>query len=362
LAIVLLLASVLAAAPARPDDLTEIQRLADRGRTEQALRRLEDLLVRDPSLIEGQLLRGVLLFDLGETAKAERAFSILSSQYPDRPEPAHNLAVLQAARGQRATAINTLRRLVREYPDYKMAARNMETIRDAPPDGEFDPLSPEASRLPLLLTRELSDFAVTTTPSTAAAAVPPTAEATPPAAVPTEPEPAGVVAETIVDPEPEAADPRPEAFTRPPEPEPVAAARPQPATPAAETVTGTAAAAAPAADRRTELAAVVEAWAAAWSEQRVKEYLAFYAADFEPTSHASRQAWEASRRQRVAAPAFIEVEVDFESMTVRDTGPGEVSVTFVQGYRSDRFSDTVKKTLDMVREAGAWRIRSENSS
>jgi hypothetical protein len=67
------------------------------------------------------------------------------------------------------------------------------------------------------------------------------------------------------------------------------------------------------------------------------------------------------RRQRVAAPSFIEVEIDPATMTVRETVPDEASVTFTQRYRSDRFSDTVEKTLDLVREAGAWRIRRELS-
>ena len=83
--------------------------------------------------------------------------------------------------------------------------------------------------------------------------------------------------------------------------------------------------------------------------------------EFQPVGHASRDAWEAVRRQRVAAPSFIEVSIDLDSMDIQRPGPDEASATFVQSYRSDRYGDTVRKTLGFARRGGEWRILSEVS-
>lgn len=80
-----------------------------------------------------------------------------------------------------------------------------------------------------------------------------------------------------------------------------------------------------------------------------------------PVGFSSRSSWEASRRQRVAPPSFIELKIDLESMIVRQVGTDAASVSFVQLYRSDRYSDTVQTTLGLVRQAGDWKIASETS-
>lgn len=363
LAIVLVLAGFLpASAPAA--ELDKIQSLAERGRTEEALSKLDALLIGDPSQLEARFLRGVLLAELGRNSEAERAFQMLIQEHPERPEPTNNLAVLQALGGRPATAIVTLEALVDRFPTYVTAARNLATIRRGS-GGGFDPLSPEAARMPLALTAQLGSYPAA--PS-AAGPAPAGSPAEPPAAPDAPPEARARPAAVVPAPEPEAASPTtaPEPRAQPvgtapeaePAPAPVAVSEPEAAAPEP-----TAAAATPpaATDLRAQLEPVVAAWAEAWSQQRVRDYLGFYAGDFQPEGFASRDAWESTRRQRVAAPSFIEVEIDLDSMTVRETGPDGAEVTFVQRYRSDRFGDTVEKTLGFVRRDGAWRIRSESS-
>lgn len=338
LALVLLLAAATTeAAPA--GDLDKIQALADRGRTEEALRRLEDVLVQEPGQLEGQFLRGVLLAELGRYPEAERTFESLARQYPDRPEPVHNLAVLHAADRRPATAILALEELVERYPTYELAAVNLERIRRVAASDAFEPLTSDPARVQLALTARLGTY-----PAVEPAAEPPQATAPEPA----EPEPAADAAAI----EPAAivelpTAPEPEVEAPVPAPEPVVA-RPVPRSSSASRL-------------RAELEAVVEAWAAAWSQQRIKEYLAFYAEDFAPAENASREEWERGRRQRVAAPGFIEVEIDRSTLRVVENGPREASVIFVQRYRSDRYRDEVEKTLDLVKVAGDWRIRRETS-
>lgn len=103
--------------------------------------------------------------------------------------------------------------------------------------------------------------------------------------------------------------------------------------------------------------AVVQAWARAWSEQRVEDYLSFYARDFVPADSSSREEWKALRRTRVAGPEWIDVRV-----ALADLQPLEddrIAVVFLQSYESDLMTDVVLKTLEMVREDGVWKIAAE---
>ncbi len=108
-----------------------------------------------------------------------------------------------------------------------------------------------------------------------------------------------------------------------------------------------------------DIAGAVDAWAKAWSAQNVEGYLAAYAADFRPANGVSRSRWAATRRERVAAPARISVEVsELEVALKEDTA----RASFVQSYSSDTMSDRVRKTLTLVREGDAWKIAGETSA
>ncbi len=105
-----------------------------------------------------------------------------------------------------------------------------------------------------------------------------------------------------------------------------------------------------------ELLEAVNGWAAAWAAQDVERYLAFYARTFQPTDGSSRDDWAAVRRSRLTAPSSIEVEIGKAETSIE---AGAVEVTFLQSYRSDRFSDRVRKQLRLVLEDGAWKIERE---
>jgi hypothetical protein len=116
------------------------------------------------------------------------------------------------------------------------------------------------------------------------------------------------------------------------------------------------------ADRQPDFAAVEEAvaaWAAAWSEQRVDDYLAAYSRKFVPTGGLGRGEWAAQRRSRVLRPASIRVSLGAVSQTV--AGADRVEVTFEQSYETDTYSDRVTKRLDLVWEDGGWKITAEKA-
>lgn len=118
----------------------------------------------------------------------------------------------------------------------------------------------------------------------------------------------------------------------------------------AESATGAAVAAAE---------STVRSWARAWSDQDVELYLSHYSSDFVPALGLSRRQWSKLRRQRLTAPRSIRVAVT--RLETRIASEGGARVSFLQIYRSDGYSDTVDKVLELGRENGVWKIRHESA-
>lgn len=107
------------------------------------------------------------------------------------------------------------------------------------------------------------------------------------------------------------------------------------------------------------VAPAVQAWASAWSAKDLQRYLDFYAASFQPPS-GSLAAWKAQRAARIAKPGAISITV--EALQVRADGADGAQATFRQTYRSSDYVDVTQKTLRLVREGQAWKIRAEGAS
>lgn len=102
---------------------------------------------------------------------------------------------------------------------------------------------------------------------------------------------------------------------------------------------------------------LVSAWADAWSEGRVEEYLSFYSSEFQPANGLSLRQWRASRAERLSSPQYIRVSITALELEV--LGADRLSAVFFQNYRSESFEDTVRKRLDLGLEDGRWRILRE---
>lgn len=102
---------------------------------------------------------------------------------------------------------------------------------------------------------------------------------------------------------------------------------------------------------------LVENWSLAWAQQRMDDYLSYYSRDFEPGGGMTRADWEAFRNERVLGPEYIFMAVSGLNWTSQNDE--KARTTFIQTYRSDRYSDTVLKTLDLVREDDRWKILRE---
>ena len=102
---------------------------------------------------------------------------------------------------------------------------------------------------------------------------------------------------------------------------------------------------------------LVENWSTAWAQQRMDDYLSYYAQDFQPGGGMSRADWRAFREDRVLGPEYIFMAISGLNWKQQDDEKAET--TFIQTYRSDRYSDTVLKTLDLVWEDNHWKILRE---
>lgn len=97
-------------------------------------------------------------------------------------------------------------------------------------------------------------------------------------------------------------------------------------------------------------------WARAWSQQRVEDYLSFYSSSFTPIGM-SREDWAVQRRQRVASPRSITVELS--NLEVQLGSSGAAWVRFLQSYQSETFADRVGKVLELHWDGSGWKIVSE---
>jgi Flp pilus assembly protein TadD len=289
------------ALPALADDLQDAAKLLKAGQHRQALERVNKALVAKPRDPQARFLKGLILTDQGNSKEAIEIFTKLTQDYPELPEPYNNLAVIYASQGQYDRARAALEQSIRTHPSYATAYENLGDVYAKLASQAYDKAlqidsSNTTAKNKLSLTRELVG----------------------------RPGPALVAAAPK-----EAAKPEPE------KPKPVPA------------------------EASAEVLKAVNGWAEAWSKKDADGYLAYYAKEFKTPGGEARDAWEKTRRARIAAPKSIAVGVESPKVTM--TGADRATVTFRQSYRSDVLKSNSGKTLVMVRTDGRWQIVEEKS-
>lgn len=318
----------LACAGAQADEAADVQKLMAAGKASEALQKADQYLASKPRDPMMRFLRGIALSQMNRTAEAITAFTKLTEDYPELPEPFNNLAVLYAQQGQYDKARTALEMAIRTNPSYATAYENLGDVYAKLASQAYskalqiDTRSAVAPKLAMI--RELfpkdRGTTVAAATTTAPAATPPATSrpaATAPAAPATPPAPA----------------PKPTATPTP-------AAAPAPA-------------AAEAASREVE--AAVRNWALAWSRKDVEDYLAAYTPDF--SGGKSRRAWEQERRARIVNKKKISVRVS--DLTVNVQGD-RATARFRQDYDADGLDISSRKTLQLVRRGNAWLIDKES--
>jgi murein L,D-transpeptidase YafK len=147
----------------------------------------------------------------------------------------------------------------------------------------------------------------------------------------------------------------------PAEAQPVTPAEALPATPAAA-LSASSAAALPTAvptpdDDRAAINSLLSSWAGYWEEKELEGYFSCYADDFRfLDKDMDLKAFVKYRTGTIGRAGTIDVEL--EGPRIRLDGD-RATVTFVQRYSSDSYSDSGEKTLRLARRDGAWKIVSE---
>ncbi|TRZ90473.1 MAG: hypothetical protein D4R84_16185 [Rhodocyclaceae bacterium] len=103
----------------------------------------------------------------------------------------------------------------------------------------------------------------------------------------------------------------------------------------------------------------VNAWAAAWSGKAYAAYAGFYAPSFVPADGSSRDSWAKLRKQRIAKPARIQVEVS--NFSVNEVAKDVFVTEFEQHYSADTYSDKTLKMLRWIKADGQWLIERETA-
>jgi tetratricopeptide (TPR) repeat protein len=273
----------------------------NQGKYEKALSKLDSHLSSAPQDAEARFTRGAVLVRLNRTDDAIKAFSDLTRDYPQLPEPYNNLAVLYAQQGDYDKARQALEAALASHPGYMTAHENLGDIYAALANAAYtraQALDPNntAVKAKLEVMTRLEGLADTG---------------------------AGVTARVNA--------PK----------------------------TDAAAAAAPVPDKDVDaVRAVVQDWTAAWSAKDADKYVGFYSADFAPEGGTSRKLWETQRRARIAKPKQIKVTLG--DMQISRVSADVLRVTFQQTYQSDVLTNTSVKVLDL-RNDGQWRIVREFS-
>ncbi|MDM0103924.1 tetratricopeptide repeat protein [Variovorax sp. J22R24] len=122
----LLLALVVGAAHA--DDYSDVNALLRQGKADEALTKADAYIAGKPRDPQMRFLRGVILTEQGKQAEATAAFTQLTQEFPELPEPYNNLAALYAAQSQFDKARSALEMAIKLNPEYATAHENLGDV------------------------------------------------------------------------------------------------------------------------------------------------------------------------------------------------------------------------------------------
>lgn len=113
------------ASQAPASESSEISALIDKKQWDDALKRADAHLTRNPRDVQVRFLRGVILGESARPLEAILVFEGLTQDFPELPEPYNNLGVLYAAQGRYEKAREQLGRAIAAQPGYVTALENL---------------------------------------------------------------------------------------------------------------------------------------------------------------------------------------------------------------------------------------------
>jgi tetratricopeptide (TPR) repeat protein len=322
------------ALPSHADDYTDVSTLLRANKFPEAMTKVEGLLATKPADPQLRFLKGVIQRNLGKPSEAIATFTKLTEDHPELPEPYNNLAVLYAGQGDFDKARVALEMAIRTNPSYATAHENIGDVYARLASQAYNKAlqldnSNPAVPPKLALIRELfKPNLATSSPTPGAAAT--TAAAAKPVPVP------APASKPVATPAP-VAEPAPAVAAAVPAVKPAPAQADDAAAKGAE--------------------AAVLAWAKAWANKDMANYLAAYSPEFSPGGRQSRSAWEQDRRDRIMGKSRISVTLT--DLSVQVTGD-VATAKFRQSYKADALSIASGKTLTLRNNGKRWLITRES--
>lgn len=307
--------------PVLSDDIQDANKLFKQGQHAQALEKVNTVLAGKPKDAQARFLKGLIQTEQGDSANAIKTFSDLTDDYPELPEPYNNLAVLYASQGEYEKAKVALEMAIRTHPSYATAHENLGDIYAKMASQAYDRAlqldkSNTSTLTKLAMIRDLfgGNAKIARTPKPTVATLAENKSTTPATAAPVATAAVKLPAAKKTEPVPDAA---------------------------------------------ADVLKTTQEWAAAWSAKDSDKYLAFYAEGFKTPEGANRSTWEAQRKERIAAPKSILVEV--QDAKVKLTDDSHASVSFKQHYSASHLNSYSTKTLIWVKMNDRWLIAEERA-
>ena len=329
---------------AHANELQEINTLYKQGQHAAALNRVNNYISAHPKDAQARFMKGLILSDQNNPSEAISVFFALTQDYPQLPEPYNNLAVLYASQGQYEKAKTALEMAIQTHPSYSTAHENLGGIYAKMASQAYDKalqLDKGSPAVPtkLAMIRELvpAGAARSNISPTRLEPVKPTIALAPNTVT-------GIAPPTPIK---KSIAPGVIAAAKPAITEPEAVAKPIPTEvkqPSQSDISAT-------------VLEALNGWAKAWSEKNSRAYLSFYAKGFKPPGGEARAKWEATRRERVAAPKSIQIAIVAPKITL--DGSTHATATFKQLYRSDTLKTSTRKTLVLDKHGNKWLIEEE---
>jgi len=101
---------------------------------------------------------------------------------------------------------------------------------------------------------------------------------------------------------------------------------------------------------------LVSDWQKAWQEKDLQRYMANYSEDFFSLG-LDRRGWK--RHKSEINERYGRIRVTISNLKIKLLSSERATVYFDQGYSSDRYHDNGKKTIELIKRDGKWKIRRE---
>ena len=111
--------------------------------------------------------------------------------------------------------------------------------------------------------------------------------------------------------------------------------------------------------RDRELLAIkhlISSWQEAWQEKDLQRYMASYSEDF--FAHGlDRDGWK--RHKFEINKRYGQIRVSISNLKIKLLSPERATVYFDQDYSSDKYHDSGRKTIQLIKRDGKWMIKTE---